>query len=798
MSLADWPPRIAQAWRALWRTRGASTAAIVALAVGIGANTIVFSIVDAALLEPPPFDNPSALVVLNERSPRAEMMSASYLDYVDWRTSNTVFDSLAVMGRETFNLTGTGDPVQVFGSHVSVSLFDVLRVKPLAGRLFRADDDRPGAAPVVLLTYTSWMRRFGGDPGIVGRTITLDKIPRTIIGVLAPGFSFPTAGDRAEIYSPFGLISSDYRDRGLHVLFVVGRLKQGVTIDAARADLDTIASRLAHDYPATNREVRVSVTPYRDRMVGSSRTLLLAVWGAVFAVLLVACASAATVLVTRGAGRAREFAIRAALGATRADLLRQLLTEGLLLAGVSGVAGILLAAWGMPAFVALLPHNLPRMADFSLNAKAVLFALVAATTTGVLTGLLPAWQAAGPSLQSTASGRVEPLAARPHLRAALVVGQLALSQALLVGAGLLIATLVHLLNIDPGFQPEHVATGLYYLTDSTYVTHEQLAGFHRTLIDRVSRLPGVTAIGLITPPPFDFGSSESDIVIEGQNEAIRTDSFLTTPGARAALDIPLKAGRFFDDGDRLDAPPVALVDERFAKTYFGTGPALGRRIRLNRSTNWMEVVGVVGHIATRTLDYAGKPQIYTPLFASSLHFTAIVVRTANADPMTAIPEIRRILRGMDPDLPLFNTAPMTRQIAETAGGARLGAFVFVALAAAAWLLAAIGLAGVVGYSVTIRTKELGIRIALGARPGALVRGVVAYGSVLTLTGLALGLAGGLVGARALSSLLVGVRPLDPGTLGGAALALLATGVAASYLPARRVSRVDPIAALKAD
>ena len=559
-------------------------------------------------------------------------MPASYLDYVDWRASNAVFDSLAVMGRETFNLTGSGDPVQVFGSHVSESLFDVLRVKPFAGRLLRADDDRPGAAPVVLLTYTSWMRRFGGDPGIIGRTIILDRIPRTIVGVLAPNFNFPTAGDRAESYSPFGLISRDYRDRGLHVLFVVGRLKQGTTIDGARADLNTIARRLARDYPATNRDVRVTVTGYRDRMVGSSGALLLAVWGAVFAVLLVACASAATVLVTRGAGRAREFAIRTALGATRTDLLRQLLTEGLVLAGISGTAGILLAAWGLPAFVALLPPNLPRMADFSLNAKAMLFAVAAAATTGVLTGLLPAWQVSGRSLHSTASARVESVAARPHLRGALVVGQLALSQALLVGAGLLIATLVHLLHINPGFQPDGVATGLYYLTDSTYVTHEQLVGFHRTLVDRVSHLPGVIAAGLITPPPFDFGSSESEVVIEGQEGLIRTDSFLTTPGARAALDIPLKAGRFFDESDRRDTPPVALVDERFAKTYFGTDRALGRRIRLNRSTNWMEVVGVVGHIAIRTLDYAGKPQIYTPLFASSLHFTALVVRTAGADP----------------------------------------------------------------------------------------------------------------------------------------------------------------------
>jgi putative ABC transport system permease protein len=797
MSPADLLSGIAQAWRALRRTPGASAAAAGALAIGIAANTIVFSIVDAALLRDPPFQDPNALVIVTEQSPQTSALAASYLDYVDWRSDNTVFESMAVRGRETFNLTGAGDPAQVFGVHVSASLFDVLRAKPLAGRLFTADDDRRGAAPVVLLTYRSWMRRFNGDPAIVGRTIILDKIPRTIVGLLPKDFHYPTAGDRAEIYSPFGP-GAEYGDRGLRVLQVVARLKHGVTIEAARADLNRIADVLAQAHPETNRDVRVDVGRFRDRVAGSSSTLLLAVWAAVLAVLLVACASAATVLLTRGASRTREFAIRIALGATRADLLRQLIAEGLLLAAVSGAAGVLLAVWGLPAAVALLPPDLPHLTDFALNGRAVLVALVAATATGVIAGMLPAWQAWVPPLYATASARVEPIAARPTLRAALVVGQLALSQALLVAAGLLIATLVHLLKTDPGFQPDHVGTGLYYLTDSTYVTHDQLVGFHTTLLDRVGHLPGVAAAGLITPPPFDFGSSVSDIDVEARDAPMRTDSFIASPGAFAALGIPLKAGRVFRDSDRRDAPPVALVDDRFARIAFGAASPIGRRIRVARTKTWMEIVGVVGHIGIRSLDYAGKPQIYTSLLAASQHFTALVVRTANADPMASMPAIRKIVRDMDPDLPLFNTASMTQEIAETAGGARLSAFVFAAFAAAAWLLAAIGLAGVVGYSVTIRTRELGIRIALGATPDALVRRVVAYGAALTIAGLGIGLAVGLLGARALSSLLVGVQPLDPLVLGGTAAAFIATGAAASYVPARRVARVDPLEALKAD
>jgi putative ABC transport system permease protein len=798
MSLADAPARIAQAYRALRRAPGVSAAAAVALAIGIAANTIVFSIVDAALLRPPPFDEPDALVFVGERSPQSASLPASYPDYLDWRGRNSVFESIAVHDRETFNLTGNGEPAQVNGFNVSASFFDVLRAKAAIGRLITADDDRLSAAPVVVLSHASWMRRFGGDPAIVGRTIVLDRIPRTVVGVLPVGFQYPTAGDRGEIYSPFARAAGGYRDRSLRVLAVIARLKPAVSIAQARADLDTISRQVADAFPSTNRDVGSRIDAYRDRFVASSRVLLASVWGAVSLVLLVACASAASVLVARGAARTGEFGIRVALGATRADLLAQVLTESLLLAVVAGTAGILAALWGLPAVVALMPPDLPHAVDFSFNWRALVVALSSAVATGILGGIAPAWQAGRISSCSTANAAVTRAVARPKLRAALVVGQLAASQALLVGAGLLIATLVHLLRTDTGFDPARVATGNYYLTDSAYVTHDQISGFHQRLVDRLSREAGIAAAGLITPAPFSFGSAVADVVVEGRDTPARATSFRATPGAFGALGIRLEAGRLFDDRDSQDAPAVAVVDDRFARSMFKGASALGRRVRIDRTAQWMEIVGVVGHISARSLDEPAQMEIYMPLFASSFHFTAIVARSAGPDPQASVPAMRRVLHEMDPDLPLFGVAPMAVLVDQTAGRARLAAFVFVAFAAAAWLLAAIGLAGVVGYSVTMRTRELGIRLALGARPAALVRGVVSYGSGLTLAGLGIGIAGGLAGARALSSLLVGVRPLDPTVLGLAALALLATGGLASYFPARRASRVDPLVALKAD
>jgi putative ABC transport system permease protein len=603
--------------------------------------------------------------------------------------------------------------------------------------------------------------------------------------------------EAGEIFSPLGRLAKDLNSRAVHPgLFVVGRLKRGVTLDQARADVDRIATSLARSYPATNRDIRSRTDFYAKRAAESSRTLLVALWGAVTAVLLVACASAAALLGARGAARAREFAIRIALGATRVHLLRQLLTESVLLALASGAGGLLLAWRALPAIAARLPTTIPRTADIGIDGGVLAFATALTLATGLIAGVIPAWQAGRSALPRTAGSRIEARASNRRARGLLVVGQLALSQVLLIGAGLLLATLAHLLRVDPGFRSDHLATALYYLPDAVYVTHDRVVGFHEAALARTAALPGVSGSGLVSPPPFGFGSSSADVTVDNDLEPIKTDTFVVSPDALTVLGVPLRSGRFFDTRDRQGAPRVALVDDWFASRYLGPHP-LGRRIRLDRSAP-AEVVGIVGHIAERSLDYEGRPQVYSPFFAESRHFAQIVVRTPDTDPMARMADIRKAVSALDPDLPLFGAASMDALIAATADSARLGAAVFGAFAATAWLLAAIGLAGVVGYSVTTRTREIGIRLALGARPGGLVRDVVGYGGGLTLAGLALGIAAGMVCARTMSALLVGVAPADPSVIVLSAIALLVTGIAASYLPARRISRVDPVDALRSE
>jgi putative ABC transport system permease protein len=792
-----WRSNIRQGIRVLARTPAVTIAAGLALALGIASNTLVFSVVDAVVFRPLPYADPAAIVMAAERSPRAAELSVSYLDYLDWRRDTTAFASLGTFNHETFNITGRGNPEQVFGANLSASMFDVLGVAPMLGRVLTEEDDRPSAPAVVVLTYASWARRFGADRAIVGQSITLDGVPRRIVGVMPRGFRFPITDASGEIFSPLGRIRDDFGGRGSRAgLAVFGRLKSGVSVEQARADLERVALVLARAYPDTNRDIRSRIDRYAARAVASSQPLLIALWGAVAAVLLVACASAASLLTARGAARAREFAIRLSLGATRRDVFVQLLTESLLLAAMSGLAGVLAAWVALPGVVRSLPASVPRAADIALDGGVLAFAVAATAATGLLAGLLPAWQAGRTSLHRTASARMEPLAANRRARGVLVVGQLALSQALLIGAGLLVATFAHLLAADAGFRPESLATALYYLPDAKYISHEQLAGFHEALLERVARLPGVAAAGLIAPPPFGAGSSSSDVTLEGRPESIKADSFLASPDALATLGVPLRAGRFFDRRDRRGSAPVAIVDEWFAARYLGAS-AIGQHVRVERSQP-AEIVGVVGHIGIRALDYAGRPQIYVPLFSASQHFASIVARTRSADAMSAMPAIRNAVRDLDPELPLFNTASMSTLIDATAGSAQLAAVVFSAFAAAAWLLAAIGLSGVVAYSVTLRTRELGIRLALGAPPAALVGGIVAYGGGLTLIGLAIGLTAGVASARAISGLLVGVQPVNPLVIGATTLALLATGAVASYLPARRAARVDPLVALRAD
>jgi predicted permease len=475
-------------------------------------------------------------------------------------------------------------------------------------------------------------------------------------------------------------------------------------------------------------------------------------------------------------------------------LLAQLLLEAVLLAVASATIGLGVAASVLPWVGRLLPPDLPRLADIRLDARVVFFTVSLSAVTALAAGIVPAWQAGSTPLHSAASERGSAPASHRHARRIFAASQLALTQVLLVTAALLIATLVNLLHTNVGFRPDHVMTGLYYLPDARYVSRDSLVAFHRALADRIGRLPGVVSAGLLTPPPFGFGGSISDIAVDGRTGAVKVQSFLASPDAFAALGIPILAGRVFDEHDSPERARVAVVDERFAGAVLGRGHALGARIRIDRATQWSTIVGVVGHIATRSLDAPTQPQIYSPLFGAALHFTSIVVRTSG-DPNSIRGPLSKAIAALDPDLPLFNAAPMEALIEQSAGRARIAALVVSAFASTAWLLAAIGLAGLISGSVGTRRKELGIRLALGARPDRLVADVVAEGLGLTVIAIVAGGVAGVIATPALSALLVGIRPLNASVAAAAAVVLLATGALASYIPARRVSRIDPASSL---
>ncbi len=792
--------------RLLRRMPAVTLTAMAVLALGIAANTTVFSVVETVLLKPLPYHDAARLVIVNEvRTSRSALISVSYDDYRDWRDqTRDVFDEIAARNTETFNLTGMGGPEQVAGSNVSSALFAVLGVGPALGRVFTADDDRPGAAPVVVITARAWHTRWGSRPDVVGQRITLDGVPRTVIGVLPDGFRYPITDTRGEIFAPLGQIRNDLGDRGSHPgISVIARLREGVPLERARAALETVATRLARQYPDTNRDIAVRADLYQDRVVGPSRPLLVALWGAVAALLVIACANVAGLLLARGAARTQEFAIRLALGAGRLRLIRQLLAESLTLAAVGSAAGLALSIWALPIVVRLLPRDLPRLDEIAVDGRLLAFAGAAAALTGLACGVLPGWQAGRTPLYAATKTADGYLARRPRLRAALVVGQLALTEALIVGGALLAMSLVHLLERSPGFEPAHAMAAQYYLPDAVYTTHDQLVAFHEEALRRVRALHGVESAALITPLPFGFGDRQDEYEVDGHPvggpvDLARADAFMASPDAPAALGIPVRSGRFFDDRDRRDSLRVAVVDDRFERAYFPGGAAIGRRIRPARSATWLTIVGVVGHVDARSLTEPGRVQVYTPLFATSLHFASLVVRTSADPPLSLLPAIRVEFGRMDGNLPLFNTTSLSALVAESTSQARTGAILFGLFALLAWGLAAIGLSGLIAYTVTVRRRELGIRLALGAPPAGLVRGIVADGARLTLLGLGAGLALAAGLARALDALLVDLKPLDPATFAAACVALAATGLLAAYVPARAASRVDPLQALRAE
>ncbi|HTT61055.1 MAG TPA: ABC transporter permease [Bryobacteraceae bacterium] len=796
------------ALRMLVKSPGFALAAVLTLALGIGANTAIFSVVNAVLLRPLPYREAGRLAMIWSEFPgRGWIQNAIYPgDYQDWKDQNRWFEGMAAFQDRSFNLTRENLPAEeVPGERVTASFFSVLRASAMLGRTFTEEEDRARAPRVAVLSNACWRERYAGDPLVIGKTMALNSETYTIVGVMPPEFQFPPFGARkSELWTPLGAVS---RNRSLHELYCLVRLNNGVPLADAQARMSVVNSRLVRENPSTNTGWTARVQPLRDIAAGSEKPALMVLTWAVGFVLLIACANIANLLLARSTGRRKEIAVRLALGAGRRRILAQFLTESLLLALAAAALGLLLAAWGMSGLVALAPADTPGVASASIDGRVLAFTILIAVLTGVIFGIAPALGAAALDVnqnlkeggRGSTSGR-----RRQSLRSALVVSEFALALVLLIGAGLLIRSFVRVVRIDPGFDPKNVLTmrirpsGQRYDDDRAYYT------FFRNLLPRVRALPGVEQAGIGTALPlidwngWGFVTEKNPNVPlsegpDGNYQAISPDFF-------RALKIPLRRGRFFDDGDREDTAPVAIINEESAREFWPGENPVGTRIRIGGEGDrprWRTIVGVVGNVRRNDLTDAARPETYVPYTQPPLAVRPreMLIRTAG-DPARIAQSVRREAAALDKDQPVADIQTLESVVGTVLSPrvfstALLGIFASLALA-----LAAVGIFSVMAYSVAQRTHEIGIRVALGARRGAVMRLVVGHGLKLAVAGIVAGGAASLALTRLLADFLYDIRPTDPATFAGVALLLIAVALGASYLPAKRAMSVDPATALR--
>jgi putative ABC transport system permease protein len=801
------------AGRMLAKRPAFSAVAILTLALGIGANAAIFSVVNAVLLRPLPFDEPDRLVAVWTPVPKRSFRRgpSSYPDFVDYRDQSASFASLSALRPRGYTLAAEGAPERVEGARVSWSLFATLGVAPQLGRSFSAEEDRLGGPRVAILSHGLWQRRFGADPGIVGRAVSFDGEPHTVVGVLPDGFRLDFQVADAEIYTPIALDGKDsIEERGMHYLGIVGRLKGGVLAAQAQAELAALAERLAQAYPDSNTGRTVAVVPLHEEIVGDARRGLLVLLGAVALVLLVSSANVANLLLARATEREREVAVRSALGAGRRRLGRQFLTESLLLALAGGVLGLCLASWGVGALAAQAPADLPRAADIQLDLGVLGFTFAVSILTGLLFGMVPAWRSARTplTLALNEGGRGSGGPRRQRARSVLIVAEVAISMVLLVGAGLLLRSLDRILHVDPGFDPEGVLTASIRLPESKYATAQSYAALYERLVARVAALPGVQAAGIATPLPVNndvWGTSfvRLDRPEPAPGERISAHYKSVTPGYFAALRIPLRAGRLLDDRDRRGAARAILVSQALARRAFPDEDPLGKQVRFGVSVDdtddgaaW-EIVGVVADTVVNRLEDEPQPAFYVSAWHQPIEGTSLVVRSAG-DPRSLAEALRREVQALDPELPVHRIRTMSELVSASVAQRRFQALLLAAFAAVGLALAAIGLYGVMAFSVSQRTREIGIRMALGAQGRGVLRLVIGQGLALVIVGVALGLAAALAFSRVLAGLLFRVSATDPAIFAIVPALLLLTALVASYPPARRATRVDPLTALRCE
>ncbi|MGA9769121.1 MAG: ABC transporter permease [Blastocatellia bacterium] len=797
--------------RMLAKNPGVTIVAVIALALGIGANTAIFSVVNAVMLKPLPYKNADGLVMVWEhnrtRDRRQNVVSPA--NFLDWKEQNNVFEDMAGFYDTRVNLTEMDDPEEIPGQRVTSNMFSLLGTYPMLGRAFEGEDGQEGHADLAILSHGLWQRRFGGNPGVINQTIKLNGRPFTIIGVMPPDFqlfikSGSMTGKQAEIWAPFSL-GADFRVRRGRFMSAVARLKAGVTVEQAQAEMTSIAGALEQQYPEFDKNWGVNLVPLRQQFTGEISTPLFVLFGAVVFVLLIACANVANLLLARAAARQKDMAIRAALGASRTRLVRQLLTESVLLAGMGGALGLLVAVWGVDLLLALAPKDLPPMAGVGINYLVLGFTLLISLLTGLIFGLVPAIEASRPDLNETLKegGRSAAAGARSHrVRNFFVVAEIAMALVLLIGSGLMIRSFARLQSVNPGFNPENVLTVRLLLPASKYPEGPQIISFFRQTLARIEAMPGVRSAGAISFLPFTTLGAATGFTIEGQpapaaGQKPTLDVRVCDPNYFQTMGIPLIKGRTFTEKEATELSHVVIISEAMARDYFPNEDPIGKRVRIDMMENPApcEIIGVVGDSKHQGLDIEPRAMSYWPHSELAYSAMTIVART-EGDPLSYRSAVQTAVQGLDKDQPIADVRTMEQWLSDSVSRARFSMLLLSIFAAVALLLAMVGIYGVMSYTVTQRTHEIGIRMALGASSTDVMRMVVRQGMILALIGVGCGLAASLALTRVMAGLLFGVSATDPATFGLIAALLAAVALLACAVPARRATKVDPMIALR--
>ena len=796
--------------RTLAKNPAFTSIAIVALALGIGANSAIFSVVDAVLLRPLPFKKPEQLVMLWENATHLGFPknTPSPANFLDWQKQAGAFTGMAAMVERSFNLTGVGEPERLDGRRVSANLFDLLGVRAVLGRTFVPDDDRPGSH-VVLLSYSLWQRRFGSDPSVIGRALALNDQSYTVIGIMPRFVQLPGFANRNDqLWVPIAFPPEEAAQRGNHFLEVIARMKPGITLKQAQAEMETIAARLAQQYPDYNTRLGAVVVPLHEEVVGDIKPALLVLLGAVGFVLLIACANVANLLLARAAVRQKEIALRLALGASRSRLMRQFLTESVLLAVFGAGLGLLLALGGIRILKTFIPATISQVQTINIDARVLIFTGLVAILTGIGFGLAPALQASHLNLNDTLKeGGRDAGGGRKgnRLRDLLVIGEVAVSFVLLIGAGLLINSFFHLRNLEPGFRADHLLTMKVDLSEVKYPDRERRAAFFDEVIRRVRALPGVQSAAVAGNLPLTYNGDSMNISVEGVPDPPpdqRPDVIFRAigPGYFGTMGISIIRGRDFTDQDKADSKNVVVISEKTAQHFWHGQDPIGRRLKPGSSTSntpWREVIGIVRDVRQNDFIAAPKMQMYfTYRQLKDLAPNALVIRTS-IEPLSLAASARDAIWSVDKDQTVADIDTMEHIVAEAVARQRFSMLLLGLFATLALLLASVGIYGVMTYSVAQRTHEIGIRIALGARRADVLQMTIKQGLRLVGAGMILGLAAAFILTRVLESLLFGISATDPVTFFGISLVLLAVAILASYLPALRATKVDPIIALRA-